>query len=169
MNRLALSFFGAGYLRPAPGTWGSLAALPAAWLVYMALGPIGLTVGAALLYALGIYAINVELKDKDDHDPSWVVIDEVVGQWIALLPIAFGAHNAGVAPLLLWPGIAVAFLLFRLFDIWKPWIIGKADARGDAIGVMLDDVLAGIFAALIVIGIAGLFHSGVLGEIPVQE
>ena len=169
MNRLALSFFGAGYLRPAPGTWGSLAALPAAWLVYMALGPIALAIGAALLYALGIYAINAELKDQDDHDPSWVVIDEVVGQWIALLPIAFGAYNAGVDPLLLWPGIAAAFLLFRLFDIWKPWIIGKADARGDATGVMLDDVLAGIFAAIVVIGIAALFQSGVLGEIPDQE
>ena len=99
MNRLALSFFGAGYLRPAPGTWGSLAALPAAWLIYMAVGPVGLAVGAGLLYALGIYAINAELKGQDDHDPSWVVIDEVVGQWIALLPVAFGAYRAGISPL----------------------------------------------------------------------
>jgi len=163
MNRLALSFFGAGYIRPAPGTWGSLAALPAAWLVYLVAGPYGLVIGACALYALGIYAINVELKDADDHDPSWVVIDEVVGQWIALLPIAFGAHNAGVNPLLLWPGIVAAFALFRLFDIWKPWIIGKVDARGDATGVMLDDVLAGLFAAIVVIGLAALSHSGMFG------
>lgn len=169
MNRLALSFFGAGYIRPAPGTWGSLAALPAAWLIYMAVGPVGLVVGAGLLYALGIYVINAELKGQDDHDPSWVVIDEVVGQWIALLPVAFGAYRTGISPLLLWPGIVSAFLLFRLFDIWKPWIIGKIDARGDAIGVMLDDVLAGIFAAIAVIGLAALIHTGILGDIPDQE
>ena len=94
-------------------------------------GPVGLVVGAGLLYALGIYVINAELKGQDDHDPSWVVIDEVVGQWIALLPVAFGAYRTGISPLLLWPGIVSAFLLFRLFDIWKPWIIGKIDARGD--------------------------------------
>ncbi|NNJ66888.1 MAG: phosphatidylglycerophosphatase A [Boseongicola sp.] len=169
MNRLALSFFGSGYIRPAPGTWGSLAALPAAWLIYLVAGPFGIAIGAALLYALGIYALNAELKDADDHDPSWVVIDEVVGQWIALLPIAFGAYNAGVSPLALWPGIVAAFLFFRLFDIWKPWVIGKVDARGDATGVMLDDVLAGLFAAIVVLALAALVHSGVLGEIPDQQ
>ena len=169
MNRLALSFFGSGYIRPAPGTWGSLAALPAAWLIYLVAGPFGIAIGAALLYALGIYALNAELKDADDHDPSWVVIDEVVGQWIALLPIAFGAYNAGVSPLALWPGIVAAFLFFRLFDIWKPWVIGKVYARGDATGVMLDDVLAGLFAAIVVLALAALAHSGVLGEIPDQQ
>lgn len=166
MNRLALSFFGAGYIRPAPGTWGSLAALPAAWFVYVITGPFGIAVGAALLYALGIYALNAELKEADDHDPSWVVIDEVVGQWIALLPIAFGAYAAGVNPLLLWPGIVSAFALFRLFDIWKPWLIGKVDARGDATGVMLDDVLAGVSAAIVVLALAGLAHSGIFGGLP---
>lgn len=168
MNRLILSFFGSGYIRPAPGTWGSLAALPAAWVVYIAAGPFAILIGAAILYALGIYALKTELDDAEDHDPSWVVIDEVVGQWIALLPIAFGAYNAGVDPLLLWPGIVSAFALFRLFDIWKPWVIGKVDARGDATGVMLDDVLAGIFAAIVVLGLAALAHSGILGEIPDQ-
>ena len=169
MNRLALSFFGSGYLRPASGTWGSLAALPVAWLVFTIAGPYGLAVGAILLYVLGIYALNAELKEATDHDPSWVVIDEVVGQWVALLPVAFGAHNAGVDPLLLWPGIVAAFALFRLFDVWKPWIIGKVDARGDAAGVMLDDVLAGIFAALGVLALAALVHIGLFGEIPDQQ
>jgi phosphatidylglycerophosphatase A len=169
MNRLILSFFGSGYIRPAPGTWGSLAALPAAWVVYVAAGPFAILFGAAALYALGIVALNTELKDADDHDPSWVVIDEVVGQWIALLPIAFGASRAGVDPLLLWPGIVAAFALFRLFDIWKPWVIGKVDARGDATGVMLDDVLAGVFAAIVVIALAALAHSGIFGDIPDQQ
>ena len=169
MNRLILSFFGSGYIRPAPGTWGSLAALPAAWVVYVAAGPLGIAIGAALLYALGIYAINAELKDADDHDPSWVVIDEVVGQWIALLPVAFGAWRAQIDPLALWPGLVAAFLLFRLFDIWKPWLVGRADARGDATGVMLDDVIAGVFAAICVLALALLIHSGIVGEIPDQE
>ena len=58
----------------------------------------------------------------------------------------------------LWPGWIAAFVLFRLFDIWKPWLAGRADARGDALGVMLDDVVAGVFAALGVIALAALFH-----------
>jgi len=65
--------------------------------------------------------------------------------------------------LVMWPGWIAAFALFRLFDIWKPWIIGKADARGDALGVMLDDVIAGVFAALSVIVLAGLYHGVIAG------
>ncbi len=162
MRRLFLSFFGTGFLRPAPGTWGSLAALPAAWIVHMIGGPVFLAIGAALLYFSGVYATRIETEASDDHDPGWIVIDEVVGQWIALLPVSIGALHAGLPPQNLWPGIVAAFLLFRLFDIWKPWIIGWADRRGDAVGVMLDDVFAGFFAALCGLALAGLSH-GVLG------
>ncbi|NNL18984.1 MAG: phosphatidylglycerophosphatase A, partial [Boseongicola sp.] len=133
---------------------------------YVAAGPLGILIGAALLYSLGIYAINAELKGTDDHDPSWVVIDEVVGQWIALLPVAFGAYRLSIDPLTLWPGILTAFVFFRLFDIWKPWVIGKVDARGDATGVMLDDVLAGVFAAIAVLALAALAHAGFAEMIP---
>ena len=58
----------------------------------------------------------------------------------------------------LYPGWIAAFVLFRLFDIWKPWLVGRADARGDALGVMLDDVIAGVFAAIGVAALAALFH-----------
>jgi len=160
MRRLLLSFFGAGYLRPAPGTWGSLAALPAAWAIYQIGGPLALIAGAVILYIAGTSATGREIAQSDDHDPSWIVIDEVVGQWIALLPVAFGAWNAGITPLKLWPGILTAFVLFRLFDIWKPWLIGRADRRGDAVGVMLDDVWAGLFAAAAVVALATLAHAG---------
>ena len=61
----------------------------------------------------------------------------------------------------LWPGWVSGFLLFRLFDIWKPWLVGRADRRGDAMGVMLDDVIAGVFSAIVSIILAGLAH-GVL-------
>ena len=168
MRRLFLSFCGSGYLRPAPGTWGSLAALPAALLIYWLSGPYALSLATVLIFLAGVRLTQIEIMESEDHDPSWIVIDEVAGQWIALLPIAFGAFHAGVSPLKLWPGILAAFLLFRLFDIWKPWLVGHADRRGDALGVMLDDVLAGIFAAIGVALLAALAHTGFVSAIPDQ-
>lgn len=158
MRRLFLSFFGAGYLRPAPGTWGSLAALPAAWVLHLIGGPVALALAAGLFYAAGLAAVRGETEGREDSDPSWIVIDEVVGQWIALLPVSAGATVVGADVRELWPGILAAFLLFRLFDVWKPWLVGRADARGDAEGVMLDDVWAGLFAAAGGILLAALAH-----------
>ena len=159
--RIFATFLGTGLLRPAPGTWGSLAALPVAWAIATLLGPWGLVVATALVFAMGWGATAVETRGMADHDPSEIVIDEVVGQWIALFPIVFGAARAGVDLRALWPGWVAAFLLFRLFDIWKPWLVGWADRRGDALGVMLDDVIAGVFAAICVTALAALWH-GVL-------
>ena len=162
MRRILLSFFGSGFLRPASGAWGSLAALPAAWVVHTIGGPLLLAVGAIALYFAGVFATKAETAQSDDHDPGWIVIDEVVGQWIALLPVSYGAWSNGVPIEALWPGWIVAFGLFRLFDIWKPWIVGRADARGDAVGVMLDDVWAGAFAAIGVVAAAFVVHAWVL-------
>ncbi len=159
-RRLFLSFFYAGFLRPAPGTWGALAALPAAWAVWQTGGPVLLAVAIIAAFAGGTMAITRELEASGTHDPSWIVIDEVVGQWIALLPVAVGATVAGTSPTRLWPGIIAAFLLFRLFDIWKPWLVGHADRRKDALGVMLDDLWAGLFAACGVSALAALAHFG---------
>ena len=158
MRRMILSFFGSGYLRPAPGTWGSLAALPAAWLIHVLGGGLLLSFLIGVVFMVGLQATKVEIEVGDDHDPSWVVIDEVVGQWIALLPVSYGAMMIGADVLRLWPGILAAFLLFRLFDITKPWLVGRADARGDALGVMLDDVWAGVFAAIGVAILAAIGH-----------
>ncbi len=163
MRRLILSFFGAGYLRPAPGTWGSLAALPAAWLLHVLGGPAALVLATGVLYAVGLAATRAEAEESGDHDPSWIVVDEVVGQWIALLPVSAGAMAMGSDVLRLWPGILSAFVFFRLFDIWKPWLVGRADAREDAAGVMLDDVWAGLFAALSVLAVAALAHGLLMG------
>ena len=93
-----------------------------------------------------------------DHDPSEIVIDEVAGQWVALLPLSYASWTMDMNILVMWPGWIAAFALFRLFDIWKPLIIGWADRRGDALGVMLDDIFAGIFALLGVIALAVLYH-----------
>jgi phosphatidylglycerophosphatase A len=158
MSNFIATFFYIGHLRPAPGTWGSFAALPAALILYSVGGPWAVVIGVGLTYVLGHWATTVETRGKDNHDPSEIVIDEVCGQWIALLPVLFGAANNGVPVLDLWPGWITAFLLFRLFDITKIGPIGWADKRDDATGVMLDDVVAGVFAAIGVIILAGLYH-----------
>ena len=158
MTHLIATFFYVGHLRPAPGTWGSLAALPAAWVIYILTGPWGLVVGAIASYVLGVWATAVETKGKDNHDPSEIVIDEVCGQWIALLPVAFGAYYTASDITALWPGWIAAFALFRLFDITKWGPVGWADRMHGPTGVMLDDVIAGVFAALGVIGLAALYH-----------
>jgi phosphatidylglycerophosphatase A len=158
MTHLIATFFYVGHIRPAPGTWGSLAALPAAWVLYVLTGPWGLVAGTLLSYALGVWATGVETKGKDNHDPSEIVIDEVCGQWIALLPLAFGAARQDVSILALWPGWIGAFVLFRLFDITKWGPVGWADRMHGPTGVMLDDVIAGIFAAIGVAILAALYH-----------
>ena len=158
MIRLINTLGYVGLLRPAPGTWGSLAALPLALLIYVIGGPWLLLVKTVAVAALGVWTIGQQINGQADKDPSEIVIDEVAGQWIALLPVAFGAWHAGAAVTALWPGWLAAFILFRLFDIWKPGPIGWADRRGDALGVMLDDVIAGIFAGLGVALLAGITH-----------
>jgi len=156
------TFFLVGHLRPAPGTWGSLAAIPVAWGLHILGGPILLGLGVVLSFTLGWWATYLETKGKTDHDPSEIVIDEVAGQWLAFVPVSIGAAHLGASLTALWPGWITAFVLFRLFDIWKPGPIGWADRRGDALGVMLDDVIAGVFAALGVLFFAWLSH-GILG------
>ena len=147
-----------GHLRPAPGTWGSLAALPLAYALLLIGGIWLITLAIPALYFAGVWATQVMTAGSDDHDPSEIVVDEVVGQWIALLPVIWGAQMMGVDALRLWPGWITALLLFRFFDITKLGPDGWADRRGDATGVMLDDVIAGVFAAIGVVAFAALFH-----------
>lgn len=150
--------FYVGHLKPAPGTWGSLAALPLGWLVYQIGGFWLFVLAIAIGFAKGWWATVEMTRGAAEHDPSEIVIDEVIGQWIALLPVIYGAWLLEISVLTLWPGWIVAFLLFRAFDITKPWLVGWADKRDDAFGVMMDDVIAGIFAAIGVVGLAALFH-----------
>ncbi len=158
MSKLIATFLYVGYLRPAPGTWGSLAALPAAWVIYALGGWVLLAIAIPVGFAKGLWATARMTEGQTDHDPSEIVVDEVIGQWIALLPVAIGASHSGASILALWPGILTAFLAFRLFDIWKPGPVGWADRKGDAMGVMLDDVIAGIFAAIVVVIGAWVAH-----------
>ncbi|WP_176249873.1 MULTISPECIES: phosphatidylglycerophosphatase A [unclassified Sulfitobacter] len=158
LAKLIGTVLGVGYIRPAPGTWGSLVALPWAWLLHVIGGFPLLVIGILVAFAAGWWATAKMTAGSDDHDPSEIVIDEVAGQWIALLPLSYAAWSMGLNILVMWPGWIAAFALFRLFDIWKPLLVGWADRRGDALGVMLDDVIAGVFALICVIALAGLYH-----------
>jgi phosphatidylglycerophosphatase A len=136
IGRAIASAGGIGFFPWAPGTAGSaVAAVVGAAVLHLA-GPIVLAVAALAAALGGIWAIRAA-RAKDD--PGWVVIDEVAGQWITLL----GLHH------LSWGGIVVAFALFRLLDITKPGPIGAADRMNSALGIMLDDVLAGVAGAVL--------------------
>jgi len=133
--------FGSGLSRWAPGTAGSAAAL----LPWLALRDLGWPIYAVLVtlaFALGVWASNHAIARLRIEDPGVVVWDEFVGQWIALLPLVVAPRG--------WPWVLAAFALFRLFDIWKPWPVSWADRRiKGGLGVMLDDVIAGFYAAIL--------------------
>lgn len=139
-SRLVASFGEVGFCPVAPGTAGSLAALAiGAWTMQ---GPGWLLPLLAVLATVaGFLAIPRAVTDRGE-DPGWVVIDEVAGQWIAMLGL--GAMTV--------PGLLAAFLLFRLLDITKPGPVGWADRQHGAFGIMVDDVLAGAIAALVLFG-----------------
>lgn len=160
MSRMIATFFGAGYLRPASGTWASAIAVVLAVLAYQAGFALLVPLGALLATVAGFIALPHYLHDRPSADPSEVVIDEVAGQWLALSFTVIPLWWHQVPDLLTgaWPGWVAPFLLFRLFDIWKPGIIGRADRRGDPAGVMLDDLWAGLIAGLCSVALAGLYH-----------
>ena len=138
MTRLIATLGGIGYARPAPGTWGSAAALIPAWFIQLWGGP-WLLLGAALIaFALGCWAAEAHIRATGREDPSEVVIDELAGQWLVLVP-------AAPEPL----PFLVGFLLFRLLDIVKPWPASWADAHvHGGLGAMLDDLLAATYGLL---------------------
>ncbi len=158
MTRLIAIFFGVGLLRPAPGTWASAVAIVLGIAIDRYLGFPALVAATVAATLLGFWACKVELANRPGDDPPEFVIDEVAGQWLALLFPAAAFWSRGMEDWAVdaYPGWIAAFLFFRLFDIWKPWVIGRADARHDATGVMLDDLWAGLFAgvATILAGIA---------------
>ncbi len=156
--KIITTVFGVGYLRPAPGTWASAFALAVGLAINTLLGFPALVLATVLVTALGFWACGRDLAGRPGADPSEVVIDEVAGQWIALLFPACAFWWRGWEGVMPYPGWVAAFVFFRLFDIWKPWLVGRADRRGDAAGVMLDDLWAGLFAGVAVVVAAGLAH-----------
>jgi len=160
MTRFIATWFYSGLLKPAPGTWGSLASLPFAYAMLWAGWGIWHLLGiCTVIFLLGWWATHEETKDKDDHDPSEIVIDEVVGQWLAISVLfCFNtmfslSEKSDFQSLEFFVWFFTGFALFRLFDIWKPFPVSWADKKTTAFGVMFDDVLAGIMAAIVLTGL----------------
>ena len=133
---LLATWFGAGLLPKAPGSWGSLAALPFAWGLAWLGGPTLLLTAAVLVFVLGLWASARYSEAVGIHDAGPIVIDEVAAQWLTL---AF----APLEPL----AYLLGFVLFRVADVAKPWPANWVDRRvGGGLGIMLDDVVAAIYA-----------------------
>jgi len=138
--------FGAGALPKAPGTWGTLLALP----LYLLLAPLPLLEYAAivaLLFTFGVWACGEAGRMLGVHDHGAIVWDEMVGFWIAMWAVPPG-----------WMWILAGFVLFRLFDIWKPWPISWLDRRvRGGLGVMTDDLVAGLYTLICLNLVSALF------------
>lgn len=141
------TFFGAGRLKPGPGTWGSVAAL-LLWAAFARFAHprprallIALLAGIALALVFGVPAATIAARESGRHDPGFVVIDEVAGQWITLL---FSPAD--------WQHALIALALFRLFDITKPFPVRRLERLPEGWGIVFDDVAAGLYA----LGIASL-------------
>jgi phosphatidylglycerophosphatase A len=130
---------GIGLLPLMPGTWGSLAALPCAWAITALAGRAWLAAAAVLVFALGIWAAGAAARASGASDPGFIVADEVAGQFLVLI----------TAPLD-WRAYLAAFLLFRVFDIRKPWPVRAIERRvPGGLGIMLDDIAAALYAILL--------------------
>jgi len=147
--RAIATWFGCGLVPVAPGTAGSLGAIAVAWLLIRCAGwqtwwliPLALAV-----LPVAIWSATVTAEASGRKDPGLVVVDEVVGQWITL----------GGCLHLNWLAWVLAFCLFRLFDIWKPWPVRQLEALPKGTGIVADDCMAGVYGAL-VLAAAGWFN-----------
>jgi phosphatidylglycerophosphatase A len=145
------TWFGCGFWPKGPGTVGSIGALIPAILVarYAGWPPWSFAIAAAVLFGPAVWAADVVARHWNVKDPQKVVVDEVVGQWLTI---------AG-AVTLNWKAWLLAFVLFRLFDIWKPPPVRQLEALHGGLGVVADDAMAGIYAAIVLfaVGRFGLY------------
>lgn len=138
------TWFGVGFSLWAPGTFGSLASLPFAFLIMEMSGLYGIAIAAAVIFVIGAYAVDNYVLQTGKEDPGEAVIDEVAGQFLPLLVAPYSIE-----------GWIIAFILFRVFDIWKPWPCNWIDKKiSGGLGVMLDDVAAGTYAGLVIIALS---------------
>ena len=135
LRLLIATGFGCGHVPVAPGTAGSLAALPLVALLWWAGGSYAVAAGAVVVTLLGFASAGVAESHFGRRDPGPVVVDEIAGQMVSL---AFLAPSP--------VSLATGFLLFRIFDIWKPPFVRQAERLPGASGIMTDDLVAGIYA-----------------------
>lgn len=134
---------GSGLIHPAPGTWGSLAGLIIAVFLLPVMGNISFAILTALSFVLGCYLCQKTADDMGVHDHGSIVWDEFVGVWICLLFV----------PEINWLWCFSVFVLFRLFDILKPYPIKFFDKKLESgFGIMIDDVFAAIYAVIVIMG-----------------
>jgi phosphatidylglycerophosphatase A len=140
-STIIASVLGVGYFPVASGTVMSIIAVPLAIVIARHGGGAFVLVASLLAFVIGIWACGAHVRATGREDPSECVIDELAGQWLACAGILFAPASAAE--------FALAFLLFRLFDILKPWPISAAERLPGGLGVMADDMLAGLAAAII--------------------
>ncbi|MBM4055969.1 MAG: phosphatidylglycerophosphatase A [Planctomycetes bacterium] len=165
ISRVIATWFGSGFLPKAPGTWGSLAAVPFAYFISVYAGFSTFISATVVLFIVGVWASNTIEKSAGKKDPGFIVVDEVVGQWIALFPLPFlYKHiNHHYFFCFLISLLVTAFIAFRIFDIWKPYPIRHWERSiPGGLGIMIDDVIAGFYALIITtavtIGILFIFN-----------
>ncbi len=145
---------GAGLSPVAPGTAGSVVGVLLGAAIIAMGGVWALLICTVAVYFIGEWAVSIEIAGKADHDPSEIVIDEVAGQFLTMLPLALGLSPfAGDTMQSSLGALILAFVLFRAFDIIKPWPVALADRGNDARAVMLDDIVAAIMAALCIVAL----------------
>lgn len=149
---MVATFFGAGRLKPGPGTWGSLATVLLWWLLASHISPSArvpvILALIVLAVAIGIPAATLEARGCGRKDPSHVVIDEVAGQLVTLI----------AAPIV-WQALLVGFILFRVFDILKPPPVRSLERLPEGTGIVVDDLGAGVYALIV---LQGMLHFGLL-------
>ena len=151
LSKFISTFFYIGFLRPAPGTWGSIAGIILAYILLITIGFSAFFFILLLTILIGFWSTkNYLKKNSEKSDPSEVVIDEVIGQWIAILPLGYMLKFDAFLIEGFWFIWIWAFVSFRFFDIIKLGLIGWADNLDGALGVLLDDILAGMAAGVTV-------------------
>ena len=144
---LVATGFGIGHLPWVPGSWGSLVALLYGWEITEAGGRVALATAAIIAFALGVWASSRVAAASGVEDPRFVVIDEIAAQWLVLLAAPLDPR-----------AYAAAFLLFRVFDILKPWPIRWIERRvPGGLGIMVDDIGAAIYAVVLLLIGEGMF------------
>ena len=151
LDKLISSFFYVGFLRPAPGTWGSIVGIILAYILLKTITFMTFCLLLLFVILIGFWGTKKYIgKNSEKSDPAEVVVDEVIGQWIAVLPIGYMIQLPEFNVEGLWFVWIWAFVSFRFFDIVKLGLVGWADNLGGALGVLLDDILAGIAAGFTV-------------------
>ncbi|MGA7123658.1 MAG: phosphatidylglycerophosphatase A [Polyangiaceae bacterium] len=139
------TWFGCGLVPIAPGTAGALGAVPL-YLLAVRGGRLGVAAAAVAVTAIGVWASTVVARELHEKDPQLVVVDEVAGLLVTMLPVAVPS----------WYSVAIGFALFRLFDVVKPWPVRRLESLPSGWGIVLDDVAAGALGAIVMIGVQAL-------------